>query len=51
VVVCLERGANDFACGPADATATSLSLALYKIQNGCREKEAVKQVSVLKESN
>jgi len=30
VVICLERGANDFAYGPADATATPSSLAPVK---------------------
>ena len=27
MVICLEQGANDFACGPADATASQSSLA------------------------
>ena len=30
MVVCLERGANDFAYGPADVTATPSSLAPVK---------------------
>jgi len=34
VVICLERGANDFAYGPADATATPSFLAPVKSRMG-----------------
>ena len=30
MVICLERGANDFAYGPADATVTPSSVAAVK---------------------
>ena len=56
MVACMERGANGFACGPADATATPVISCFIKIQISltflmphypdCPGKEAIEHLTV-----